>query len=100
MRKSKGGTAIAHLDASSEKRLSGLVVFALAVAARRIEHHANIDPTLVGCDHRMEQCRLGKQKHPDVQGALGSSDWFKDRADGSVWKKVEGMRHYLASRQG
>src|SRR5206468_9866230 len=44
----------AHLDAGSEKRLSGLVVFALAVASRRIEHHANIDPTLVGCDHRID----------------------------------------------
>jgi hypothetical protein len=36
---------------------------------------------MVGRDHRAEQRRFGKQKHPDVQRALGGIDRFKDRAD-------------------
>jgi len=54
MRECKGGAAIAHLDAGSEESFSGLCILALAAAARRIEHHAHVDPAMVGCDDRLE----------------------------------------------
>jgi hypothetical protein len=62
MGEGKGGAAITHRDTCCEKRFSSLRIFAFAVAACRIEHHANIYAAVVGCDHCAEQCRLREQK--------------------------------------
>ena len=51
-------------------------------------------------NHGVEQGRLGKQKHPDVQRALGGIDRRQNGVDCVIRKNNKGVRHHLAPGRG
>lgn len=90
--------AVANLNTRGDQRGARLAVLLLAVAARGIQHHANVDAASLRRDRGVEQRRVGEQEHPDVDRALRGGQRVEQRLRGVVGKDQQRVGHGLRGR--
>jgi hypothetical protein len=66
--------AIDDIDAGNLEFLARILVFALAAAASRIEHDADVNTTLFSLNDGVYQVGMGEQEHFNANGFLGVVD--------------------------
>ena len=92
--------AVQYRHAALRERPARLLVLGLAAAARRVEHHPDVDAALARGDHRRDETRVGEREHLHAQRFPRRRRWPRAavstcrpalRARIGTWESVFGM---------
>jgi hypothetical protein len=84
MRNCKLRAAVLDCNPSGQQCFPRKIIVAGPVAPGRIEHDANVHAAPSRGDHGLEQCRISKQEHANVQAMPGGFDRIDDRVRGII----------------